>query len=62
MLFQKLSPLKRYFGGSELFSELTLMEVDNKQLLDKLSTIQKDDHWRSKKVVAEAIALKIHFR
>ena len=42
----------------ELFAELTLMKVDNKQLLDKLSTIQKMTIGEAKDVVAEAIALK----
>ena len=42
----------------ELFAELTLMKVDNKQLLDKLSTIQKMTIGEAKEVVAEAIALK----
>ena len=42
----------------ELFAELTLMKVDNKQLLEKLSTIQKMTIGEAKEVVAEAIAFK----
>ena len=42
----------------ELFTELTLMEVDNKQLLEKLSNVQKKTIGEAKEVVAEAIALK----
>ena len=42
----------------ELFTELTLMEVDNKQLLEKLSNVQKKTIGEAKDVVAEAIALK----
>jgi Initiator Replication protein. len=42
----------------ELFTELTLMEVDNKQLLEKLSNVQNMTIGEAKDVVAEAIALK----
>lgn len=42
----------------ELFAELTLMKVDNKSLLEKLSTVQKMTIGEAKDVIAEAIAFK----
>lgn len=49
---------KQVTTAHELFAELTLMKVDNKSLLEKLSTVQKMTIGEAKDVVAEAIAFK----
>lgn len=49
---------KQVTTAHELFVELTLMEVDDKVLLEKLSTIQKMTIGEAKDVISEAIAFK----
>lgn len=49
---------KQVTTAHELFAELTLMKVDNKSLLEKLSTVQKMTVGKAKDVIAEAIAFK----
>ena len=49
---------KQVTTAHELFAELTLMKVDNKSLLEKLSTVQKMTIGEAKDVIAEAIAFK----
>ena len=58
MVAEAIALKKAILAAHELFTELTLLKVDNKQLLDKLSTIQKMNVGEAKEVVAEAIALK----